>query len=52
MRKEEYERLDRQNILKLRREKDEFAEEIIGLKKEIEFLNSQLKVSNINQLNH
>ncbi|KAL5242925.1 hypothetical protein ACI65C_010335 [Semiaphis heraclei] len=43
MRKEEYERLDRQNILKLRREKDEFAEEIIGLKKEIEFLNSQLK---------
>jgi len=52
MRREEYERLDRQNILKLRREKDEFAEEIIGLKKEIEFLNSQLKVSILNHLSY
>lgn len=47
MKREVYERSDRQNILKLRREKDEFAEEIIDLKKEIEFLNSQLRVSNI-----
>jgi len=47
MKREEYERSDRQNILKLRREKDEFAEEIIGLKKEIDFLNSQLKVNYI-----
>lgn len=47
MKREEYQRTDRQNILKLRREKDEFAEEIIGLKKEIDFLNSQLRVSNI-----
>jgi len=48
MKRELYERSDRQNILKLKRDKDEFAEEIIGLKKEIEFLNSQLRVSNIN----
>jgi len=47
MKREEYQRTDRQNLLKLRREKDEFAEEIIGLKKEIDFLNSQLRVSNI-----
>lgn len=47
MKREEYQRTDRQNILKLRREKDEFAEEIISLKKEIDFLNSQLRVSNI-----
>lgn len=46
MKNEEYGRSDKQNILKLRREKDEFAEEIIGLKKEIDFLNCQLKVKN------
>lgn len=47
MKREEYDRTDRQTILKLRREKDELAEEIIGLKKEIDFLNCQLRVSNI-----
>lgn len=47
MKREQYERTDRQTVLKLRREKDEFAEEIIGLKKEIDFLNCQLKVSNV-----
>lgn len=46
MKRDDIERSDRQNILKLRREKDEFAEEIISLKKEIDFLNCQLKVSN------
>lgn len=45
MKQEEYGRSDRQNLLKLRREKDEFSEEIIGLKKEIDFLNCQLNVS-------
>lgn len=45
MNREDNERSDRQYILKLRREKDEFAEEIIGLKKEIDFLNSQIRVS-------
>ncbi|XP_025196945.1 centrosomal protein of 135 kDa-like [Melanaphis sacchari] len=43
MKSEEYERSDRQNILILRREKDKLAEEIIDLKKEVEFLNSQLR---------
>lgn len=47
MKQEEYGRSDRQNLLKLRREKDEFSEEIISLKKEIDFLNCQLNVSNI-----
>lgn len=47
MKREQYERTDRQTVLKLRREKDEFAEEIIGLKKEIDFLNCQLKVKNV-----
>lgn len=44
MKREYYEKTDRQTVLKLRREKDEFVEEIIGLKKEIDFLNCQLKV--------
>lgn len=52
MKRQEYERSDRQNILRLRREKDEFAEEVIGLKKEIEFLNSQLRVNSININNY
>jgi hypothetical protein len=47
IKRDDIERSDRQNILKLRREKDEFAEEIISLKKEVDFLNCQLKVSNI-----
>jgi len=46
MKREEYERSDKQNILKLRREKDEFAKEIVDLKKEIDFLNCQLRVRN------
>lgn len=41
------EKSEKQNILKLRREKDEFADQVISLKKEIDFLNCQLKVSNI-----
>lgn len=47
MKREEYERPDKQNILKLKREKDELAEEVISLKKEINFLNCQLKVRNL-----
>lgn len=45
MKRGEHERSDKQSILKLRREKDEYAEEIIGLKKEIDFLNCQLRVN-------
>lgn len=45
MKRDDSERSDRQNILKLRRERDEFADEIISLKKEIDFLNCQLKVT-------
>lgn len=47
MKKNEYERLDRQYILKLQREKDSLAEEIIDLKKEIEFLNCLLRVNDL-----
>lgn len=46
MKNKEFDRTDKQNILKLRREKDEFAEEIVDLKKEIDFLNCQLRVRN------
>lgn len=45
MKREEHGRSDRQTILKLKREKDELSEELIGLKKEIEYLNCQLRVS-------
>lgn len=47
MKKNEYERLDRQYILKLQREKDSLAEQIIDLKKEIEFLNCLLRVNDL-----
>jgi len=47
MQRKEYEKSDRQHILKLKRERNEFSDEIIGLKKEIDFLNCQLRVRNI-----
>lgn len=46
MKRDEFGKPDKLNALKLRKEKDEFIEEIIDLKKELDFLNCQLRVRN------